>query len=159
LAERAAGCDPQAEKQIAKRRIASEQVADLAAEFIARHASQNRTVAEITRILSRKALLYWSSWMVVEVRKRDVLSLFDRVRERGSLIMVNRLLATVRKFFNWCIGRGILDVSHCARVAAPARELARHRMLTDEELVEVLKASRKIGLPFGSIVEVLALTG
>src|SRR5215218_7026735 len=39
LAERAAGRDPQAEKQIAKRRIASEQVADLTAEFIARHAA------------------------------------------------------------------------------------------------------------------------
>ena len=111
MAERAAGCDPQAEKQIAKRRIASEQVADLAAEFIARHASQNRTVAEITRILTQKALLYWGSWMVAEVRKRDVLSLLDRVRERGSPIMANRVLATVRKFFNWCIGRGILDVS------------------------------------------------
>src|SRR5919112_3763699 len=46
LAERAAGRDPQAEKQIAKRRIASEQVADLAAEFITRHVSQNRTAVE-----------------------------------------------------------------------------------------------------------------
>src|SRR5215213_11337402 len=40
LADRAAGRDPQAEKQISKRRIRSEQVAELAAEFIARHASQ-----------------------------------------------------------------------------------------------------------------------
>ena len=80
LAERAAGRDPQAEKQIAKRRFASEQVADLAAEFIARHASQNRTGAE--------------------VRKRDVIALLDRVRERGSPIMANRVLAAVRKFFN-----------------------------------------------------------
>lgn len=79
LAERAAGRDPQAEKQIAKRRIASEQVADLAAEFIARHASQNRTAAETTRILNREVLPYWGSWTVAEVRQRDVIALLDRV--------------------------------------------------------------------------------
>jgi integrase len=159
LAERAAGRDPQAEKQIAKRRIASEQVADLAAEFVARHVSQNRTASETTRILNREVLPYWGSWTVAEVRKRDVIALLDRVRERGSLIMANRVLAAVRKFFNWCIGRGILDVSPCAGVAAPAREQARHRTLTDDELSEVLRAAREIGFPFGSIVEMLALTG
>ncbi|MBB3020846.1 integrase [Microvirga lupini] len=159
LAERAAGRDPQAEKQIAKRRIASEQVADLAAEFIARHASQNRTAAETTRILDREVLPYWGSWTVAEVRKRDVIALLDRVRERGSPIMANRVLAAVRKFFNWCIGRGILDISPCAGIAVPAREQARHRTLTDSELAAVLEAARSIGFPFGSIVETLILTG
>src|SRR5215212_2554642 len=43
LAERAAGRDPQADKQATKRRIRSEQVEELAAEFLARHAAQNRT--------------------------------------------------------------------------------------------------------------------
>src|SRR3954471_16710147 len=40
LAERAAGRDPQAEKKETKRRVASEQVADLVQEFIARHVAQ-----------------------------------------------------------------------------------------------------------------------
>ncbi len=53
LAERAAGRDPQEEKRISKRRIASEPVADLAAEYIARHMTQNRTAPETTRILKR----------------------------------------------------------------------------------------------------------
>src|SRR5215212_3347020 len=159
LAERAAGRDPQAEKQTSKRRIRSEQVAELAAEFIARHASQNRTGAESARILNREVLPCWGSWIVGEVKKRDVITLIDRVRERGSPIMANRVLAAVRKFFNWCIGRGILEVSPCAGIAAPAREQARHRVLSDEELAVVLNATRQIGFPFGSIVQVLALTG
>ena len=61
LTERAAGRDPQAEKQTSKRRIRSEQVAELAAEFIARHASQNRTAAETQRIFSREVLPHWGS--------------------------------------------------------------------------------------------------
>lgn len=159
LAERAAGRDPQEEKRISKRRIASEQVADLAAEFIARHVAQNRTAAETTRILNREVIPYWGSWTVAEVRKRDVIALLDRVRERGSPIMANRVLAAIRKFFNWCIGRGILETSPCAGVTAPAREQARHRVLDDDELSEILQAAREIGFPFGSIVEMLALTG
>jgi integrase len=159
LAERAAGRDPQAEKQISKRRIASERVADLAAEFLARHASQNRTAAETARIFQREVLPYWGSWTVKEVRKRDVITLLDRVRERGAPIMANRVMAAVRTFFNWCIGRGILELSPCSGIAAPAREQARHRILSDEELAGVLTAAREIAFPFGSIVEALALTG
>jgi integrase len=159
LAERAAGRDPQVAKQTSKRRIRSEQVAELAAEFIARHASQNRTGAETARILNREVLPHWGSWTVGEVRKRNVIALLDRVRERGSPIMANRVLAAVRKFFNWCIGRGILEVSPCSGITAPAREQTRHRVLSDEELAVVLNAARQIGFPFGSIVEVLALTG
>jgi integrase len=159
LAERAAGLDPQAEKQTSKRRIRSEQVADLAAEFIARHAAQNRTGAETARIFNREVLPYWGSSTVGEVRKRDVIALLDRVRERGSPIMANRVLAAVRKFFNWCIGRGILEVSPCTGITAPAREQTRHRVLSDEELALVLAAARQIKFPFGVIVQVLALTG
>src|SRR5215210_979751 len=159
LAERAAGRDPQAEKQTSKRRIRSEEVAELAAEFITRHAAQNRTGAETARIFNREVLPYWGSWTVGEVRKRDVIALLDRVRERGSPTMANRVLAAVRKLFNWCIGRGILEVSPCTGISAPAREQARHRVLSDEELALVLEAARQIGFPFGSIVQVLALTG
>jgi integrase len=73
--------------------------------------------------------------------------------------MANRVLAAVRKFFNWCIGRGILEISPCSGITAPAREQARHRVLSDEELALVLHAAGQIGFPFGSIVEVLAFTG
>src|SRR3954454_768877 len=66
LAERIAGRDPQAEKQTSKRRIRSEQVAGLAAEFITRHAAQNRTGAETARIFNREVLPHWGSWTVGE---------------------------------------------------------------------------------------------
>jgi hypothetical protein len=97
-------------------------VAELAAEFIARHASQNKTGAETARIFNREILPYWGSWAVGEV---SVIALLDRVRERGSPIMANRVLASVRKFFNWCIGRGILEVSPCTGMEARPDQEAR----------------------------------
>jgi Arm DNA-binding domain len=84
LAERAAGRDPQAEKQASKRRLHSDQVASLVAEFISRHVSQNRTARETTRILHREVLPAWGTWTIHAVRKRDVIALLDRVRERGD---------------------------------------------------------------------------
>ena len=56
LAERAAGRDPQADKQASKRRIASDSVENLVTEFITRDVSQNRTAKETTRILHREVL-------------------------------------------------------------------------------------------------------
>jgi integrase len=158
LAERAAGRDPQAAKQAAKRRIASEQVEDLVTEFLARHAAQNRTAGETARIFRREVLPFWGNRTLGEIRKRDVVALLDGVRGRGAPVMANRVLAAVRKFFNWCISRGLLEISPCAGVGTPTRERARHRTLTDDELNAVLTAAKEIGHPFGSIVQMLALT-
>jgi integrase len=41
----------------------------------------------------------------------------------------------------------------------PTKEIARDRILTDEELAKVIVAARKIGGPYGGITELLALTG
>ncbi|GEO19352.1 integrase [Microvirga aerophila] len=158
LAERAAGRDPQADKQATKRRIASEQVADLVTEFLTRHAAQNRTAGETGRIFRREVLPLWGRRTLGEIRKRDVVALLDGVRGRGAPVMANRVLAAIRKFFNWCISRGLLEVSPCTGVGTPTRERARHRTLSDEELTAVLTAAREIGHPFGSIVQMLALT-
>jgi integrase len=158
LAERAAGRDPQAQKQAEKRRIASEQVEDLVAEFLVRHAAQNRTAGETARIFRREVLPFWGNRMLKEISKRDVVALLDRVRGRGAPVMANRVLAAIRKFFNWCISRGLLDASPCGGVGTPTRETGRHRTLSDEELKAVLAAAKEIGHPFGSIVQMLALT-
>jgi integrase len=159
LAERASGRDPQAEKREAKRRLQSDLVVNLVAEFINRHVAQNRTARETTRILHREVIPHWGNWTIHEVHKRDVITLLDTVRERGALVMANRVLAAVRKFFNWCISRGLLEQSPCANIGMPTREQSRHRVLADEELRPVIIASRAIGFPFGSMVECLALTG
>jgi integrase len=159
LAERAAGRDPQTEKQESKRRLKTDQVDSLVAEFISRHVAQNRTARETTRILHHDVLPHWGTWTIHEVLKRDVIALLDKVRERGALVMANRVLAVVRKFFNWCVGRGVLERSPCANIGVPTREQARHRVLSDEELGLVVAATRALGFPFGSIVELLALKG
>lgn len=73
--------------------------------------------------------------------------------------MANRTLAAIRKFFNWCHARAIIDKSPCDGIEAPGKETKRDRVLTDDELRNVLATARDISFPYGSIVELLAITG
>src|SRR5205823_3018826 len=55
--------------------------------------------------------------------------------------------------------RGILDHSPCESVKAPSAETSRDRVLSDGELVAVWNAAASDGFPFGSLVQLLILTG
>ena len=72
--------------------------------------------------------------------------------------MANRLLAVLRKLFNWCISRGIITASPCEGISTPSREKARDRILTDEELVSIINTAKQMGGASGSIIQMLILT-
>jgi integrase len=57
------------------------------------------------------------------------------------------------------VGRAVLDQSPAEGVPLPAKEVTRDRVLDDQELAQVILAARKIGGPYGGIIELLALTG
>jgi integrase len=57
------------------------------------------------------------------------------------------------------VGRAVLDQSPAEGVPLPSKEVARDRVLDDNELAHVILAARGIGGPYGGIVELLALTG
>jgi integrase len=68
-------------------------------------------------------------------------------------------LKSIKTFLRWCVGRAVLDQSPAEGVPLPAKEVARDRVLDDEELARVILAARQIGGPYGGIVEILTLTG
>jgi integrase len=153
------GKDPAADRKQARQRLDSEQVSDLVAEFISKHVAQNRSAAETERIFNKDIVPRLGSRSIHSLKKHDVITLLEAVAERGSPIMANRTLAALRKFLNWCVARGIIDKSPADGAEAPGRETKRDRVLTDDELRRALLAARQIGFPYGSIVELLAITG
>jgi integrase len=153
------GRDPAAEKREAKRRIVADQVGDLMEAFIAQHVSHNRSAAEISRLLRREVVKAWTGKSVHEISKRDVVELVTAIMQRGAPVTANKTLKTIKTFFRWCGGRAVLDRSPAEGVPLPAKEVSRDRVLSDEELAQVILAAREIGWPYGSIVELLALTG
>ena len=153
------GRDPASEKREAKRRVVADRVEDLLETFIAQHLSQNRSGGEISRLLRREVGKPWAGRSIHEITKRDVVELISAIKQRGAPVAANKALKSVKTFLRWCVGRAVLDQSPAEGVPLPAKEVARDRVLNDKELAQVILGARKIGGPYGVIVELLALTG
>jgi integrase len=153
------GRDLAGEKRETKRRIVTDQVADLLETYIAQHVSQNRSAGEISRLLRREVGKPWGTRSIYEIRKRDVVEVISAIEQRGAPVAANKALKSIKTFLRWCVGRAVLDQSPAEGVPLPAKEVARDRVLADEELARVIMAAREIGGPYGGIVELLALTG
>jgi integrase len=153
------GRDLAAEKREAKRRVVADRVEDLLETFIVQHLSQNRSSREISRLLRREVGKPWAGRSIHEITKRDVVEVVCAIEHRGAPGSANKALKSVKTFLRWCVGRAVLDQSPAEGVPLPRKEVARDRVLTDEELAQVIIAARNIGGPYGGIVELLALTG
>jgi integrase len=153
------GRDPAAEKRERKRRVVADRVEDLLESFIAQRLSQNRSGGEIARLLRREVGKAWSGKSIHEISKRDVVEVISAIEQRGAPAAANKTLKSIKTFLRWCVGRAVLDQSPAEGVPLPAKEVSRDRVLDDRELARVILAARKIGGPYGGIVEFLALTG
>src|SRR5712691_11873594 len=153
------GRDLAAEKREARRRVVADRVEDLLETFIAQHVSQNRSAGEISRLLRREVGRPWAGRSIHEISKRDVVDVISAIEQRGAPSAANKALKSIKTFLRWCVGRAVLDQSPAEGVPLPRKEFARDRVLSDEELAQVILAARKIGGPYGGIVELLALTG
>ena len=116
-------------------------------------------MAEISRLLRREVGKPWAGRSIHEVTKRDVVEVVSAIEQRGAPGAANKTLKSIKTFLRWCVGRAVLDRSPAEGVPLPAKEVARDRVLDDRELAQVILAARKIGGPYGGIVELLALTG
>jgi integrase len=159
FAARLEGRDPAAEKRKAKRRVVVDRVEDLLESFIAQRLSQNRSVGEISRLLRREVGKAWTGKSIHEITRRDVVEVISAIEQRGAPVAANKALTSIKTFLRWCVGRAVLDQSPAEGVPLPAKQVARDRVLNDEELAQVILAARKMDGRYGGIVELLALTG
>jgi Arm DNA-binding domain/Phage integrase family len=158
-AARLEGRDPASEKAEAKRRLVVDRVEDVLEAFVAQHVSQNRSAREVSRMLRREIGAVWGSRSIHEITKRDIIDVISAIEQRGAPIAANKMLKSIKTFFRWCVGRALLAQSPAGGIPLPAKEIARDRVLSDDELSRVIKAARKMRGAYGRIVEFLALTG
>jgi integrase len=159
LAAKLDGRDPAAERREAKRRAVADLVEDLRETFVIQRLSQNRSAAETSRLLRREVGKAWAGRSIHSIAKRHVVAVVSAIVQRGAPSAANKTLKSLKTFLRWCVGRAIIDQSPAEGVPLPTKEMARDRVLDDNELAQVILAARKIGDPYGGIVEFLALTG
>jgi integrase len=152
------GRDLATERRDARKRMVADRVEDLLEAFITQHVSQNRSARATSQML-RRELGTWGGRSIHEISKRDVIEAVSAVEQRGALVAANTTLKAIKTFLRWCVGRAVLDQSPAEGIPLPTKEVARDRVLNDDELARVIVAARQISGPYGGIVELLALTG
>ncbi|MFN4142443.1 phage integrase central domain-containing protein [Aestuariivirga sp.] len=101
----------------------------------------------------------WGERQITEITRAEVRACVDAMMLRGAPAMAGRALKVIRAFFNWCVGRGLIEASPCVGLMPPPATRPRDRVLSDDELVTVLRTARTLPHPFGSIVAMLAERG
>lgn len=149
LRDVANGVDPGAKKIEARH---AETFSDLAKDYAEHHAKFKKRGDEDIRLLfgslQKKRtgktphvplVKRWGTMKVREITRRDVRGLLDLTAEK-SPVMANRILALVRKMFNFAIEHDWLDVNPCTMIKRVVREKPRDRVLTEDEIRAVWRA-------------------
>jgi integrase len=139
-----------------RRRTANMKVESVCREFIRLHAqARNKSWREAERILEREFIGAFGQRDIREIKRFDVLEMMDGAVARGSGYQANRILSHIRKLFNWCIERGIIERSPILGLKPPTKEVSRERALNDDEVIRLLRACRNDVYPFRQYVPIL----
>jgi integrase len=155
LAQVTQGDDPAATRRAAREAATFE---ELAQEYIERHAKpKKRSWHEDARIISTYVPQSWRRQPANTITRRQVRDLLDGLAEKTP-IMANRVLACLRKVFNWGLGRELIDANPCAGIERPAAEHQRDRVLNPEEIRRLWKALEDEDPPTAALFRLYFLT-
>jgi integrase len=118
---------------------------------------KNRGWKESDRLLGKFQGLFAKP--LTQITRSDVVRLLDEIVASGTPYRANRALAALKKLMSWALDRGMIDVNPIAGLKPPHRERAREVVLSDEELLSLMRAAAAEGYPFGDVFKMLILTG
>ncbi len=128
-------------------------------QFIEKYAKRKtRSWKETQRVFDKYVKPELGDFRLEAVTALHIRDLVEAMAETAPY-MANRTLANIRKFFNWAAERQMVPASPAAGIKAPAQELSRDRVLTDDEIKAVWDASGVMGWPFGQAFQLLIVTG
>jgi len=170
MAKAAAGENPVTEKRVAAERAAASTVNTAVNRWLA-HCDRNlkpKTAREWRRIFEHDVLPRWGSHPLAAITKGNVLELLDdkaNARERkrkgltdGAGVQANKTLTRLRTFWGWAISQGLAEHDPTAGVRKPVREIARDRVLDDDEIRAFWQATGETGWPFGHMFRLMLVT-
>jgi integrase len=99
----------------------------------------------------------WTHRLAAEITRRDVRNLVEGLADRIP-VQANRVLALLRKVFNFGVEREIVPTSPCVALARPTREHPRERVLTPGEIRSVFAALGAEETDSAALVKLCLLT-
>jgi integrase len=153
----ARGGDPIAERRRAAdaERHALRAVVD---DYFSREGKKLRSAGKRRGALDQHVLPKLGAWSIYAIKRSDLQKLLDEVEDRTSAARADQVLAFVRKIFNWFAARSDDFRSPIVRGMARSAPKSRERILTDDEIRKLWKATEKVRFPLGQYVRFLLLT-
>lgn len=149
------GYDPIHEKKKAKLGTLRAAFERYAAEYLARL----RSGEEIRRTVDRQVLSRYGSRALSSINKSEMRMCIDRVRAQGKLIAANRLLAFLKRFFNWCIEHDLIEHSPVASLKLDRSvEKQRDRVLDYDEIRLLWRVLDKSNNPAFAAIQFMLVT-
>ena len=138
LVEVNAGVDIERKKQDEKRQRQLEPtVREFATEYIEKYAKVNKKSWKADqRTLDVDILPEIGKLKMSEVKRRDLVAVIDKVADRGSMILANRVHSLLSKMFNFAMERDVIELSPVYGMKKRTSEKPRERVLSDVEIVE-----------------------
>ena len=95
------------------RPTAADSFAAVAEEWLQRDQAQNRSVAEVRRVIERDVLPAWGDRPITAINRRDVNELIDGVADRGAMTMARRLHSHLHRLFRGPSAAGFSRSTRC----------------------------------------------
>ncbi|MFY9953519.1 tyrosine-type recombinase/integrase [Bradyrhizobium sp.] len=159
------GADKQAERDKAlKAKLAGKNTVNAVLDqFIARHVEKNlRSAATVKRCLEVYVRPRIGSKSIYDLKRKDIVEMLDAIENADKAPTADRVLAYVRKAFNWYAARDDEFLPPIVKGMARTKpaERARVRALADDEIRSLWQALFSLDSPepFRNIVRVLLLT-
>jgi integrase len=156
------GRDPAQEDRTAATRQ-PDTIGRVVEQFIEKYLRQKKRapsyIQDTQALFDNHVLPKWRNRDIKTIRRRDVIELLDAIVEDRKPITANRVLAAVRKLFNWALQRDIIEASPVARLESPSAETKRERTLSVGEVGELWRQFAALGYPFGPFLQMALATG
>jgi integrase len=140
------------------RSVEAETLQGICEEYLRREGKRLRSLDWRKGVLERHVYPTLGHRPIAEIQRSEIVRLLDKIEDRSGPTMADRTLAVIRKIMNWHASRS--DDFRTPIVKGMARtkpsELARERVLTDDELRKIWTVNNGV---FGSFIRFLLLTG
>lgn len=127
------GTDPGAKAQEAKAlRKAAPTFADMVDELWQVELSKKKSGHQTKYLLDSNTVPVWGKRKVADIKRRDIVLLLDKIRDRAPVVG-NRVHGALSRLFNFAAERGVIEDSPCTRIKK-IPEKPRMRVLSDAEI-------------------------
>jgi integrase len=132
--------------------------------WLKRHVEANQLISgdELRRHLDKYVYPKWKDRPFIEIRRRDVIELIERIADKNGRVQAERVFRTIGQVMKWHQSRDENYISVVVPGMNADRRLAkdrkRKRILNDDEIRAVWKSCEGVDYKFGAMIKLALLT-